>query len=366
MPLPKFCVQCLQSFAMNPVRILLSLFLVLAINYCRSQAPVGAARAAKSTEIHFEVAKHDLTLASDSALLQISAFTKGKDNYTVKITAHTDGDGSTAYNMALSERRAQAVKDFLVKKGMEAERISFDFFGEKQPTANNDTETGKFQNRRATVEVFLTLPVVTIEGIVKDEKTGEPLVADVIIGSKDAVDSLRTDADGRFKTTVVAGVVLRIDVAAKCHFSQTQMVKAAPKTPTVAFNLRPAVSGAVLQLENLYFVGNQPMLLESSKSELPKILKFMQQNPGMKIEIAGHVNRPGVPPVPKDSWDFRLSEDRAKTVYDYLIENGISNEKVSWKGYGNSQMIFPSVTSTQEQQAQNRRVEMRVLESGCD
>ena len=91
----------------------------------------------------------------------------------------------------------------------------------------------------------------------------------------------------------------------------------------------------------------------------------MELNPAMKIEIAGHVNRPNNPPVPKDSWDFKLSEDRAKTVYNFLIEHGTSAERVSWKGYGNHQMRFPRAT-TEVEQALNRRVEIRVLEGGCE
>jgi outer membrane protein OmpA-like peptidoglycan-associated protein len=112
-------------------------------------------------------------------------------------------------------------------------------------------------------------------------------------------------------------------------------------------------------------VGNQPVLLESSKPELPKILRFMQQNPGMKIEIAGHVNFPNSPPVSKDSWEFKLSEERSRTVYDYLSDNGIPKDRISWKGYGNFEMREPNAI-TEADQAKNRRVELRVLESGCE
>ena len=129
--------------------------------------------------------------------------------------------------------------------------------------------------------------------------------------------------------------------------------------------LKPATNGAAADIGNLYFVGNQPVLLENSKPELPKILRFMQLNPAMKIEIAGHVNRPNNPPVDKDSWDFKLSEDRAKVVFNYLIEHEINVEQVSWKGYGNHQMRYPRASSEAEQ-ALNRRVEIRVLEGGCE
>lgn len=326
---------------------------------------MAAGKPAKSVEVYFDIAKHELRPEADTSLAQIVAFTKGKENFTVKITAHTDSDGSLDYNLGLSQRRAQSVKDFLVQNGVAAERISFAFFGEKMPATDNTSEQGRQRNRRATVEVLLVLPMVTIEGIVTDEKTGKPLVADVIFRTKDATDSLRTAADGKFKKTVPAGSVVGIDAFAKCHFTHTEMVKAQAKTPPVTLPLKPASTGAIADIGNLYFVGNQPVLLETSKPELPKILRFMQENPSMKIEIAGHVNLPNRPPVTEDAWEYKLSQDRAMTVYDYLTDNGIPKERVTWKGYGNHQMRFPHSTSESEQ-AQNRRVELRVLEGGCD
>ncbi len=318
-----------------------------------------------STEIYFDFAKHDLRPAADSSLAQVVAFTKGKDNFTIKITAHTDSIGSLANNQALSQRRATTVKDFLVKNGIAAERISFSFFGEKMPATANDSEEGRQRNRRATVEVILTVPMVTIEGIVTDEATGLPLVADVIIRTKEAADSIRTGADGRFKTTVPSGTVVGIDAFAKCHFMKSEMVKAMPKMAPVALPLKPAKTGAMADIGNLYFVGNQPVLLETSKPELPKILRFMQLNPAMKIEIAGHVNLPNAPPVSESAWEFKLSQDRAKAVFKYLLENGIAADRISWKGYGNHEMRFPKAVLERDQ-ALNRRVEMRVLEGGCE
>ncbi|MCF8244049.1 MAG: OmpA family protein [Saprospiraceae bacterium] len=318
-----------------------------------------------STEVYFDFGKHDLRSKTDSLLLNLRDYVKGKDNFTIRITAHTDSIGSLANNLALSQRRAQSIKDFLVKNSIDAARISFAYFGEKKPVTDNRTEEGRQQNRRATVEVLLTLPIVIIEGVVTDEKTFQPLTAEVIIRTKEGSDTLLTGADGRFRTEQLSGTVVGIDAYAKCHFMRTEMVKAMPKMSAVNLPLRPANTGAIADIGNLYFVGNQPVLLESSKPELPKILRFLQDNPDMKIEIAGHVNRPNNPPVLKSSWDFKLSEDRAKTVYNYLIENGITAERVSWKGYGNHEMRFPKAIYEKEQ-ALNRRVEMRVLEGGCE
>jgi outer membrane protein OmpA-like peptidoglycan-associated protein len=102
------------------------------------------------------------------------------------------------------------------------------------------------------------------------------------------------------------------------------------------------------------------VLLPQSQPELDKVLAFARLNDRLILEIAGHINGPNRPPVSEDSWDFQLSVRRAKLVYDHLIANDIPAERISYKGYGNSQMRFPHATQ-ERQMAANRRVEIRVL-----
>ncbi|HTG08654.1 MAG TPA: OmpA family protein [Bradyrhizobium sp.] len=66
----------------------------------------------------------------------------------IEIAGHTDADGEDGFNQALSEKRAQAVADFLVKAGLPAERFTAMGYGSTQPVASNDTDEGKAQNRR--------------------------------------------------------------------------------------------------------------------------------------------------------------------------------------------------------------------------
>ena len=66
----------------------------------------------------------------------------------IEIAGHTDADGDDAANQALSEKRAQAVVDYLVKAGLPADRFTAIGYGSSQPVAYNDTEEGKAQNRR--------------------------------------------------------------------------------------------------------------------------------------------------------------------------------------------------------------------------
>lgn len=69
-------------------------------------------------------------------------------NANIEIAGHTDADGENAFNQSLSEKRAQAVTDYLVKAGLPASRFTATGYGSTQPVAGNDTDEGKAQNRR--------------------------------------------------------------------------------------------------------------------------------------------------------------------------------------------------------------------------
>lgn len=72
---------------------------------------------------------------------------------TIRVDGHTDSTGPLEYNMGLSERRAQSVKDFLVSKGIPADAIETEGHGPNDPVADNSTREGRAENRRAVVTV---------------------------------------------------------------------------------------------------------------------------------------------------------------------------------------------------------------------
>lgn len=81
-------------------------------------------------------------------LLSIIKVINGHSDLRVKVTGHTDAVGSDAYNIQLSERRAQAIIEFFVQNGMAKNRIVIDFKGEKEPVSDNKSEEGMQLNRR--------------------------------------------------------------------------------------------------------------------------------------------------------------------------------------------------------------------------
>ena len=320
----------------------------------------------KSEVIYFDFGRYEIRPEADSTLRAFAALTMGKENLTVHLTAHTDAIGSDEANQVLSQNRASAAKVKLVEYGLSDSLLIIQPFGESLPVAENETDAGRQQNRRVTIDLYKKTPMVYLSGQVKDQKTNEGIQAKVIIRQKEKKDSLTTNEDGHFRWPVPDQAVVGIDIYAPEYFFETQMFKVdAAKQNPLEIALPKAEAGASVDIKNLYFVGNQAILLKPSEPELPKLLKFMQINPGIKIEIAGHINRPFHDPVPEESWNFQLSVRRAKIVYDYLLSNGVSAERISYKGYGNSQMRYPKARSEREQ-ALNRRVEIRILETALN
>jgi OOP family OmpA-OmpF porin len=75
-------------------------------------------------------------------------------NVRIAVEGHTDSRGDTAYNLALSDRRAAAVRDYLVSRGVSGARIETVGLGESQPVASNDTDAGREQNRRVVLRII--------------------------------------------------------------------------------------------------------------------------------------------------------------------------------------------------------------------
>ncbi len=98
--------------------------------------------------VNFEFDSATLTAASTASLDGAVKILKRHSDMKVEIAGHTDSQGDAAYNQGLSERRAQAVADYLTAHGADAGNISVKGYGESEPVADNGTEAGRAENRR--------------------------------------------------------------------------------------------------------------------------------------------------------------------------------------------------------------------------
>ena len=112
-----------------------------------------------ASEALFDFDQSTLKPQGKAALDQLLGQLKGMDLEVIVTVGHTDAVGSDAYNQKLSQRRAEAVKAYLVTQGVETNRVYTEGKGETQPVADNTTAAGRAKNRRVTVEVVGTRKV---------------------------------------------------------------------------------------------------------------------------------------------------------------------------------------------------------------
>ena len=123
----------------------------------KAAAPVAAAsKVTYAADAFFDFDKSVVKPAGKAKLDDLVSKVKGINLEVIIAVGHTDSIGSDAYNQKLSVRRAEAVKAYLVSKGIEKNRIYTEGKGEKQPVASNKTKEGRAKNRRVEIEVVGT------------------------------------------------------------------------------------------------------------------------------------------------------------------------------------------------------------------
>jgi len=105
-------------------------------------------------DVHFDVNKASLRPASFKALDNLAYVLKIKNDLKVEIAGHTDSDGDDMENMKLSQARAESVINYLITKGIAKDRLVAVGYGETEPIADNDTASGKQENRRTEARIL--------------------------------------------------------------------------------------------------------------------------------------------------------------------------------------------------------------------
>ncbi|NYT85697.1 outer membrane protein OmpA [Pollutimonas harenae] len=124
-----------------------------------AEAPVVAPTATKvvlNADTFFDFDKSTLKPEGRQVLDQVASQAATINLETLIATGHTDSIGTEAYNQGLSERRANSVKEYLISKGVAADRIYTEGKGETSPVASNSTREGRAQNRRVEIEIVGT------------------------------------------------------------------------------------------------------------------------------------------------------------------------------------------------------------------
>lgn len=152
---------------------------------------------------------------------------------------------------------------------------------------------------------------------------------------------------------------LILNVKQEGYAYDTKMVTIEPEKnePVVTSNaeVKKIEVGKVCDLHDIFFATNSAELTRESKRLIDLFADFLRHNPTVKAEIQGHTDNVG-----NDQANLQLSDRRAQSVYNYLIELGIPKSRIRYKGYGESKPIAPN--DTEEGRAKNRRTVFLILE----
>ena len=235
----------------------------------------------------------------DSMLNQL-----GDKKLLLNINGYADFLSSNSYNKLLSSRRALSVKKYIQSKKLNITRIEIKALGEVNSKSQTNLIVGQPNQRRV----------------------------DVII-----VNDIKSNNDQTKKQNNISNKKTRSTIILK--------------------------KGERTTLEGLSFEPGRHYLLPQSRPVLESLLETLLKSEDLKIEIQGHICCKG---DSDDGFDFdsnnnKLSENRAKVVYDFLIKNGIEANRLNFVGFGHTQpKVFPELSPDDEQA--NRRVEIKVLE----
>jgi outer membrane protein OmpA-like peptidoglycan-associated protein len=124
--------------------------------------------------------------------------------------------------------------------------------------------------------------------------------------------------------------------------------------------LKPLSVGLKTSIEDITFLGDETQLYHKSVPALEELVQFLTVNPSVKICIIGHANCPvNEDKKNSDAYYRRASEKRAESVVEYLVQHGIDATRLSTRGMGNKQMLYPD-PQTEWQVSANRRIEIEV------
>ncbi len=205
--------------------------------------------------------------------------------------------------------------------------------------------------------------VLFLIGKVKDSETGDPVIAkiDIIdLGSNLAVaTTASSDVDGSYRIRLPAKKSYMADFRGNGFLSEMKRINIPDTYTDEVFKLDVSLIkvkvGKKVVLNNILFESGKAILTQGSYAEIERLFDILKENANMKIEISGHTDKTGSEPL-----NFKLSEDRAKTVVEYLVGKGIVRSRLEYKGFGSLQPI--DVNTTPAGRAKNRRVEFKILE----
>ena len=204
------------------------------------------------------------------------------------------------------------------------------------------------------------IPVTYLKGNIFNSENRNPLVADfelTDIEEAKQVSKAHSAEDGTFLLCLPAGRDYALNVSKDGYmFYSDRFTLREQDDITRPVNkdipLQPIKAGTKIELKNIYFEFDSYALKKESFTELNKLVTLLKNNPAMKVEIGGHTDGKGT-----DEYNRELSQNRAESVKNYLVEKGIAPDRMETRGYGFSQPL----DTGNPYSGVNRRTELKII-----
>ncbi|MBK9531449.1 MAG: OmpA family protein [Chitinophagaceae bacterium] len=215
-------------------------------------------------------------------------------------------------------------------------------------------------------------PVVLVSGNVYNAKTKEPLTASLVYETlpdgTEAGKGVSSPVDGSFKMVLPYDKNYSIRASADKFFAISEnlkldsLIKAGYKEIHKDLYLVPIEIGQVFRLNNVFFDFDKYDLRPESYLELDRVVGFLNEYPNIEIEMSAHTDSKGA-----DDYNMTLSDNRARSVMDYIISRGIAKTRIISQGYGETKPVAGNShadgTDNPEGRQLNRRVEFKILKN---
>ncbi len=209
-------------------------------------------------------------------------------------------------------------------------------------------------------------PVLMVSGNVYNQKTKEPITASLVYETLpdgvEAGNAVSNASDGSFKIVLPYDKNYLIRAIADKFFAVSEnlnldsLVKAGYKEIHKDLYLVPIEIGQVVRLNNVFFDFDKADLRSESFVELDRVVKLLEENPSIEIEMSAHTDSRG-----SDEYNFKLSDNRARSVMEYILSKGIAPGRITSQGYGETKPVVGN--DTDENRQLNRRVEFKILKN---
>ena len=308
-----------------------------------------------SGKINFASGKSVIQPESYKLLDSLVAVAKKCPNDAVAIGGHSDSSGSKRFNRVLSASRANAVKEYLINKGISGNRLQAIGYGESKPIADNSTDEGRSKNRRIEFNV-IDIKDITIS---PDSISSTSELVEI-----KSISQLKSSSSGVNFDDIPFAKTMKLDASDR-NLGAVRLgstVVNVPETETMPKKVHASVSKAaicqnkfkeLLRSEKIQFAYNKANIKSSSHNLLNSLVEVAKECPNELVVISGYTDSDG-----SESYNKRLSANRASAVRAYLINKGIPSKRLKAIGYGESNPIADN--STIEGKAKNRRIEFNV------